>query len=336
MPTTVPTPTPGSSTASPGPAHHHGHGGGPLAALDGRRPDAPAWFRDAMALAPERRRIETAGVQLETLAWGERGRPGLLLMHGNGAHADWWSFIAPFFARDHRVVAFSWSGMGDSDWRPGGYTLDGFVEEAFGVAQAEGLFDAPVPPVFVGHSFGGFPTAACAARHGERLRAAVIVDSPIRSPEQRRARDASRRPREFKPLREYATLEDALMRFRFIPVQPCEHLFLVDHIARTSLRQLPGEDGAPARWTWKFDPHLWRDYKGGNPTTDLAGARCPLALVWGGRSTLLPPEVVAYMRSIAPAGSPGIEIPDADHHLMLDQPLAFVAALRGLLAGWPR
>jgi hypothetical protein len=28
-------------------------------------------------------------------------------------------------------------------------------------------------------------------------------------------------------------------------------------------------------------------------------------------------------------------IPDADHHLMVDQPLAFVAALRGLLAGWP-
>jgi pimeloyl-ACP methyl ester carboxylesterase len=41
------------------------------------------------------------------------------------------------------------------------------------------------------------------------------------------------------------------------------------------------------------------------------------------------------MRSIAPPGSPGIEIPDADHHLMLDQPLAFVAALRGLLAAWP-
>ena len=28
-------------------------------------------------------------------------------------------------------------------------------------------------------------------------------------------------------------------------------------------------------------------------------------------------------------------IPDADHHLMVDQPLAFVSALRGLLAGWP-
>ena len=314
----------------------HTHGGGPLAALNGARPDAPKWFRDALAVPPERSMIETAGVRLESLAWGERGKPGLLLMHGNGAHADWWSFIAPFFARDHRVVAFSWSGMGGSDWRSDGYSVDRYVDEAFGVAQAEGLFDAPVPPVFVGHSFGGFPTAACAARHGERLRAAVIVDSPFRSPEQRKVRDASRKPREHRPLREYASFEEALVRFRFIPVQPCEHLFIVDHIARTSLKPVtPATPETAGHWTWRFDPYLWRDYRGGSPAKDLAGPKCPVALVWGGRSSLLPPEVVDYMRATVPAGSPGIEIPDADHHVWIDQPLAFVAALRGLLAGWP-
>jgi hypothetical protein len=31
-----------------------------------------------------------------------------------------------------------------------------------------------------------------------------------------------------------------------------------------------------------------------------------------------------------------VVVPEARHHLMLDQPLALVAALRGLLAGWPR
>ena len=86
------------------------------------------------------RTIDIAGARIETLAWGERGKPGLLLMHGNGAHAQWWSFIAPFFARDWRVVAFSWSGMGRSDRRPSGtYSLDLFVDEAFSIAQAEGI-----------------------------------------------------------------------------------------------------------------------------------------------------------------------------------------------------
>jgi pimeloyl-ACP methyl ester carboxylesterase len=34
-------------------------------------------------------------------------------------------------------------------------------------------------------------------------------------------------------------------------------------------------------------------------------------------------------------GAPQVAIPDADHHVMVDQPLALVAAFRALLAGWP-
>jgi pimeloyl-ACP methyl ester carboxylesterase len=72
----------------------------------------------------------------------------------------------------------------------------------------------------------------------------------------------------------------------------------------------------------------------GNPSADLAGVKCPVALIWGDRSSLVTPAVRDYMASLAPAGSPLVEIPDADHHVMIDQPLAFVAAMRGLLAGW--
>jgi len=312
------------------------HGGGLLAALEGRAPPAPAWFADAMAHVPERRFHTVRGARIETLAWGTRGKPGLLLMHGNGAHAQWWSFIAPFFARDWRVVAFSWSGMGGSDHRETGtYTLDGFVDEMLAVAQAEGLYEAAVPPVFVGHSFGGFPTMACAARHGERMRGAVILDSPIRTPEQRREFEKARQERVHKPLRVYPSFEEAVMRFRFMPVQPCEHLYIVDHIARTSLRQVPATDTSSAGWTWCFDPFMWKGYRMGSPTEDLSNARCPIAIVWGARSSLVGPSVVEYARSLAPEGSPMVEIPDADHHVMIDQPLAFVAALRGLLAAWP-
>jgi len=32
--------------------------------------------------------------------------------------------------------------------------------------------------------------------------------------------------------------------------------------------------------------------------------------------------------------APMVEIPQAQHHIMLDQPLALVAALRALLADW--
>ena len=81
----------------------------PLASFAGKAPPAPGWFRHAIEQKPERSFVEVLGAKIETLAWGERGKPGILFMHGNGAHADWWSFIAPFFAAHYRVAAMSWS-----------------------------------------------------------------------------------------------------------------------------------------------------------------------------------------------------------------------------------
>lgn len=306
----------------------------PLARFGGARPRAPRWYAEAIAQAPQRTFHTVHGARIETLTWGRIGDPGLLLLHGNGAHADWWSFIAPMLADGHRVTAMSWSGMGGSDWRSR-YSMELHVDEAFTVARESGLFEARRRPVFIGHSFGGFPTIACAARHGQRLHAAIAIDSPLFTREQRAARHAKRGPpRPPHPSRIYPSLEVALARFRFMPPQDCENLFLVDHIARGSIKEVRNDDGTPG-WTWRFDPFLWRDYERGDSVAELAGARCPFGLVRGARSALVRPSVFAFARSVAPPGSPAIEVPDADHHVMADQPLALVAALRGLLAAWP-
>lgn len=300
----------------------------PLAPFGGARPPAPAWFDVALARAPARRFIEIEGTRIESLSWGERGKPGLLFLHGNGAHADWWSFIAPFFADSHRVTALSWSGMGGSDHRPS-YSLDNFIAEAFGVAEAEGLFEADEKPVFVAHSFGGVPLMGCAGRHGERLQAAVMVDTPVRSPAQEAERRRRPTNQPARPHRVYPSIEAALARFRFAPEQPCDTLYIADFIARTSLKEVEGG------WIWKFDPFLWNDFRMSDIGPLLSKVRCPFALMWGERSILMPPEVIDHMTSIAPPDAPKIVIPDAAHHVMIDQPLAFVSALRALLAGWP-
>ena len=300
----------------------------PLAPFAGTRPPAPAWFDAALAHEPARRFVDVDGAHIESLSWGERGRPGLLFMHGNGAHADWWRFIAPFFADSYRVAALSWSGMGGSGHRSH-YSLDDFIAEALGVAEAEGLFEADQKPVFVAHSFGGVPLMGCAGRHGDRLRAAVMVDTPVRTPAQeaeRRRRPASGPAR---PHRVYPSLEAALARFRFAPEQPCVTPYIADFIARSSLKEVEGG------WTWKFDPFLWNDFRMSDTGPLLADVRCPFALMWGDRSILMSPEVIDHMASIAPPGTPKIVIPDAAHHVMVDQPLAFVSAVRALLAGWP-
>ena len=109
----------------------------PLAPFRGGVPDAPEWFRNALAQVPERSHVESLGARIEMLVWGERGKPGLLLVHGNSAHADWWSFIAPFLAQDFRVASMSLAGMGDSDWRET-YAFQDFATDAEAVARAAG------------------------------------------------------------------------------------------------------------------------------------------------------------------------------------------------------
>ena len=105
-----------------------------LASFEGRSPVHPPWFAAAIADAPQRRWHEVAGTPIEMLTWGEVGRPGLLLLHGKMAHADWWSFIAPFFAATHRVAALSFAGMGASGWRDA-YSVETMADEVMAVAR---------------------------------------------------------------------------------------------------------------------------------------------------------------------------------------------------------
>jgi pimeloyl-ACP methyl ester carboxylesterase len=313
----------------------------PLAPFKGEKPEAPRWFEKAVAHAPERSWTTVEGARIETLTWGQVGKPGLLLLHGNRAHADWWSFIAPFFADDFRVAALSWSGMGGSDWRES-YSIDLLSQEVGAVTAATGLLESATKPVVVAHSFGGFPALRYAARSGNTLGGLMVVDSPILSPEmrQKRRNRGPSSPMDPRPNRVYPDLPSALARFRFAPPQVCKNLYIADHIARGSLKRAPLEgdevDGAKEGWTWRFDPCQWRDMRMENPAPDFSALQCPVSIMWGSHSLLFDAEVLAYIASLAPPGSPRIEIPAARHHLMVDQPLAFVTALRGLLSAWPR
>lgn len=295
-----------------------------LGPFHGEPPPAPAWFDAAVTQAPERSRITVEGAEVELLTWGEVGKPGLLFLHGNGAHADWWSFIAPSFAKDWRVAAISWSGMGDSDWREA-YSAELFAKEIFAAVDAAQLEAGGVKPIVVGHSFGGFPTLYCAARHPERLRGAIMVDSSIQPPEKRWKGPP---PRSGLGNRVYPTLEEGLARFRLAPPQPCENLYIADFIARRSLKEVDGG------WTWKFDPDLWHNFRMPDLGQMLPQIACPAALMWGERSNLMHAETVDYMLAQMPKDVLLLPLPDADHHVMIDQPLAFVAGLRGLLANW--
>ena len=137
--------------------------------------DTPAWFTAAIDTLPERIHVDAVGASINAFVWGDAGKPGIVLIHGGAAHAQWWSHIAPAFLPDYRVVALDLSGHGDSDRRER-YGLDLWTDEVIAVIDAA---EFASKPVVVGHSMGGFVTIATAARHNDRLGGAIIIDSPV-------------------------------------------------------------------------------------------------------------------------------------------------------------
>ena len=223
-------------------------------------------------------------------------------------------------AQDYRVVSLSWSGMGGSQWRPA-YSIGRQVTELFAAAEAGGALDGGIPPVFIAHSFGTRALAQAAADRGDELSGAILVDGVLMSKGRPPLNSMLLDPR-------YATLTEALARFNLKPAQQCENPYILDDIARASL------EDTGAGWRWRFDPEYYRKFTISDVRPALANARCRLAIVHGEMSTVLTPEELDAQRSQAPAGTAFVGIPNAGHHIMVDQPIALTVALRSLVETW--
>jgi pimeloyl-ACP methyl ester carboxylesterase len=282
----------------------------------------PQWFTDALAHPRDDEVAIVDGCAIHYLRWGDRSNPGLVLVHGGGAHAHWWTYVAPMFAADWNVVAVDLSGHGDSGHRAE-YSREIWADEVMAVAGHAGFTE---PPVLVGHSRGGHISIIAAERYGDELAGTIIVDSSVRrdDPEQAYGRDTNL----FKNKRVYPDRDTAVGRFRLLPDQPCENDFIVRHIAEHSVHEVEGG------WAWKFDPNLFTKATE-KPLADyLANVGCRVALIRGELSNINPPDMARHMYEIMHRNAPVVAIPEARHHLMLDQPLAFVVAVRTLLADW--
>jgi pimeloyl-ACP methyl ester carboxylesterase len=306
----------------------------PLAGLGGKRPPAPLWFERAIAAPSEEGSVEVHGARIAWSAWGEVGRRGLIFVHGGRAHRNWWRAFAPFFAERYRVVAYDISGMGDSDWRTR-YSLDWAIDELFGVAKAAGATGGG-RPIAVGHSFGGWMTLAAVEREGEHLSGAVVVDSPIGLPDPDEGYTVIKAKPGGEPARSnrvYATLAEPIERFRFLPNQPCDQLYLVDYIARMGLKEVEGPSGRG--WSWKFDPGQGRNFDIHFDRDLFLAPRCPLAFIYGAASMFAQGDGLAHLQKQAKGRSPVILMPEVHHHLMMEEPIAFISTLRALLTTWP-
>lgn len=283
--------------------------------------DAPAWFHKALAAPCESRRVEVEGCPIHYLRWGDPEKPGLVMVHGGAAHAHWWSFIAPQLADNYHVVALDLSGHGDSGRREA-YPREIWAREVLAVAEHAGM---SAPPIVIGHSMGGFVSITTAGDHGDRVAGIIVLDSPVRRPDPEAVEGA--RGTAFRNPKVYPDVETALEHFRLVPDQPWRLPWIIDHIARHSLREV--EAGV----TWKFDPEVFRRITPRASHEILPKVRCRVAL-FRAEFGLLTQDAGEYMYELLGRNAPVVEIPQAHHHMMLDQPLPLLAALRAILADW--
>lgn len=282
----------------------------------------PDWFQKYIAAPRDTRFVEVDGASIHYDTWaGPAGAPGLLFVHGNGAHSHWFDFIAPAFCEHYNVMAMDMSGAGDSGHR-GHYTATGFAREIIEVCRDAGFRNT----VVAGHSFGGTMTRITGYLYGEELAGIVLLDSAISSSRGRRGPPPAPR----SAVRYYESLEQGARRFRLRPPQPCENDWIIDYIARHSLRKT--EQG----YCFKLDQALFSKMTADagvdlpDAVTMLGQVKCPVGFIYGEQSRFFPPEAVALLKS---AVDPDYieSIPGAHHHIFLDQPLAFIETLSRLL-----
>ena len=92
------------------------------------------------------------------------------------------------------------------------------------------------------------------------------------------------------------------------------------------------EDGG---FVWKFDDDLRDSLQGfDDMESDFRALAVPLRLFYGANSALFTARSMEYMASLVPEALQPVAITaleNAQHHLFLDQPLAFIDILRGEL-----
>ncbi len=264
------------------------------------------------------RSIAVAGLRLHCLDYGTAGFRPMLCLHGSGAHAHWFDFVASGLKQRFHVIALDQRGHGDSEWaEPPDYSFERYALDLDELIHKLDLRDF----VLLGHSMGGTVALTYAGAHPERIAALIVVDTTPRMAPERLAQMRQIGNRQSS----YATREELAARYRLRPDSGTTPPHAVRYIAERSARQ--GEDG---RWRHKFDR---RQYATRQPIDGLAlwsRITVPALLVRGQHTTRITPEAYQAVKERCPHVALA-DVAASDHHITLDNPPGFVQAITPFL-----
>lgn len=265
------------------------------------------------------RRLESAGVSTAVLKGGEG--PPMVLMHGGiETGGVYWAPVISALAQSYRLVVPDVPGLGKSEPVA---RLDSAVFAEWLAALIRLTCDER--PTLVAHSLDGSLAAGFATQHADLLRGLVLYGAPG-----------------IGPYRIPLGLMVTAIRFNLRPSERNNARFadwaFLDP-ARTRRRGSEWYDAFMAYGLsrGKADPvqrTMRQLVKAGSKPISDAELHCidvPVALIWGSRDRMVPLRIAELASS--KFGWPLQVIDDAGHVPHIEQPEAFVAALRAALRG---
>jgi pimeloyl-ACP methyl ester carboxylesterase len=264
--------------------------------------------------------------------WGNSAAPPLVLLHAYMMHAGSWDTVARRLARRFRVLALDQRGHGESEWAADYHELR-LLADLASFVDALGLDEFDL----VGLSIGGYAACSYATLYPARVRRLVMSECFSEDPsEMQVVTEGTEHIRAMRglPVVYVGTAAQVAQQAAegFRPLAP---FAAEDELRRWMLAGLK-QEGA-GRWTWRYDPILRAPGPEGrlNPTYGVFKARlpalhCPTLMVVGTSS--FHADSAGGLAQSDPRLQLAV-IENAGHWVPLDNPVGFLAAVEGFLAG---
>jgi pimeloyl-ACP methyl ester carboxylesterase len=252
---------------------------------------------------------------VDRLAYEDAGNgPPVVLLHGLTCHLGYWRRVTPHLG-GLRVVALDFRGHGLSA-HAGSYRYADYERDLIDLMDALGLASAPV----AGHSLGGY-VALLAASRGDRVSGVLAVDVKSDWNEQdaafaEGARDATQRVEDDR---------EALLARLARTIAPV--VLDEEELEALAGRSLEPADGG---WRYRWDRRVLASEPVG-PFAFLPRVRCPVHVMAGARSDVMPPASARRFAAAIPGAT--VEVVDGvGHHVELEASERVAERIR-ILAG---
>jgi non-heme chloroperoxidase len=253
------------------------------------------------------------GVAVHYVEHGDPDSEPILFLHG---WPDSWLSagpLLPLLPPALRGLAVDQRGFGLSERPAGGYSIDGFAEDAVALLDALGIERAAI----VGHSMGSLIARRAAELHPERVGALVLIGTAL-DPVNEVTREVLEIVRGLEdPIsRDFARdFQASTLR---VPIPDPYFQGLLD----LSLR-------APARvWRASFESIMAFDDR-----ADIARIAAPTLLIWGDSDALFPTEVEVRNFAAALPEARVLVYPNAGHSPNWEYPERTAADIARFVAG---